>query len=305
MLAIAGPTASGKSGLALALSRLLPVTIINADASQVYCDLRILSARPDAAEEAQAPHALFGHIDGSEECSAARWASEAKAAIVGAHAGARLPVLVGGSGLYLRTLLDGIAPIPAIDPAIRAEVRTMTVVQAHAALMHLDPEASARLNPHDVTRIARALEVIRSTGRPLAEWQRTRSGGIDELYRVQGAVLLPPRDWLRARCDDRFDAMLKGGAISEVESLLARDLSPKLPVMRAIGVREISALIRGEIDRETCSERTKAATRQYAKRQSTWFRHQLPPDWHHIESQLGYDNINELAIICRNMSLTS
>ena len=175
---IAGPTASGKSALAIELAERIGGVVVNADASQVYRDLRILSARPSPADEARVPHRLFGHVDGADSCSAARWAAEARAVIGEVHAAGQVPVLVGGTGLYLRTLLDGIAPVPAIDPAIREAVRALPVAQAHAALAVEDPAAAARLAPADTTRVARALEVVRSTGRPLAAWQAQREGGI-------------------------------------------------------------------------------------------------------------------------------
>ncbi|EQB31490.1 tRNA (adenosine(37)-N6)-dimethylallyltransferase MiaA [Sphingobium ummariense] len=276
---IAGPTASGKSALAVALAQAANGTVINADASQVYADLAILSARPTAAEMAGVPHRLFGHIDGAEACTAARWATEARAEIDQAHGEGRLPVLVGGTGLYLRTLLDGIAPVPDIDPDIRAAVRAMPVAEAHAALSREDPPAAGRLAPADSTRVARALEVVRSTGRPLSEWQRQRIGGIGDRILLSPLILLPARDWLVRRCDLRFEAMVEGGAIAEVEALLDRRLSPDLPVMRAIGVPEIAAWLAGEIDREMMLERGRIATRQYAKRQYTWFSHQPPASW--------------------------
>lgn len=301
---IAGPTASGKSAVALALSRLVPSTIINADASQVYADLRILSARPSDAEMREAPHRLFGHIDGAESCSAARWASEAKASIAASRAKWRLPILVGGTGLYLRTLLNGIAPVPDIDPDIRAQVRAMPLPLALGELVELDPVAAQKLAPNDSTRIARALEVIRSTGRTLADWQRERTGGIEDQVRAVGAVLLPPRDWIHARCDARFEDMLDAGGIDEVRTLLARGLDPALPVMRAIGVPQIAAFLADPSERESQIAAAKAATRQYAKRQYTWFRHQPPADWQRHTQQLDDEMINEIAILCRDMALT-
>lgn len=303
LVLIAGPTASGKSALALALSRLVPATLINADASQVYRDLRIVSARPSAAEEREAPHRLFGHVDGSQSYSAAAWAEDARDAIAETQAGGHTPILVGGTGLYLRTLLDGIAPVPEIDPQVRREVRALPVVSAYEALTQEDPEASSRLSANDTTRVARALEVVRSTGKPLAQWQAAREGGIADEVRLVPMILLPPRDWLFARCDARFDAMLKQGAIDEVEALLARNLDPSLPVMRAIGVREIAALIADAAD-PTPVEQAKIATRQYAKRQYTWFRNQPPADWPRIGTQLDDDEINNLAIKLRDMILT-
>jgi tRNA dimethylallyltransferase len=278
--------------------------VINADASQVYRDLRLLSARPSPAEEARAPHRLCGHIDGAESCSAARWAEEARAEIAAAHAAGRLPILVGGTGLYIRTLLDGIAPVPDIAPRIRAAVRALPVAQAHAALAREDPAAAARLHPSDTTRIARALEVVRSTGRPLAHWQAARVGGIGDKVRLVPALLLPPRDWLRDRCDQRFAQMLEQGAIDEVEALLARQLDPRLPVMRAIGVPEIADHLAGRIDRDMLTARATAATRQYAKRQYTWFRQQPPAYWPRIETQLDDDIANRIAIKLRHEALT-
>jgi tRNA dimethylallyltransferase len=277
---IAGPTASGKSALALALAERHRGTVINADSAQVYRDLRVLSARPSMEEEARAPHRLFGYIDGAESCSAARWAGDARAAIAKVHASGRLPILVGGTGLYLRTLIDGIAPVPEIDPAIRAEVRALPVAAAHAALARLDPAAACRLAPADTTRVARALEVVRSTGRPLADWQAERVGGIGDMVQLLPLILLPDRDWLFARCDARLTQMFDHGAIEEVRMLLARDdIAPAAPVRRAIGVPDIAALLAGEIDRETALAGARLATRQYAKRQYTWFRNQPPATW--------------------------
>lgn len=304
LILIAGPTASGKSSLALALSRLLPVTIINADASQVYRDLRIVSARPSLEEERQAPHRLFGHVDGAQAYSAAAWAADARAMIAKVRASWRIPLLVGGTGLYLRTLLEGIAPVPEINPDVRVTVRALAVSDAHAALTREDPEAAARLSPNDTTRVARALEVVRSTGKPMSHWQAERIGGIGESVRLVPMILLPPREWLFARCDARFDAMLAGGAKEEVAALLGRGLDPALPVMRAIGVREIAAMIANPSDTAHCIEGAKIATRQYAKRQFTWFRNQLPPDWARIETQLDNDIVSNLAIKLQHMTLT-
>ena len=290
MALIAGPTASGKSALAVRLAQASGGVVINADASQVYADLAILSARPSEAEMAGVPHRLFGHVDGAQACTAARWAADARAEIDRAHGEGRLPILVGGTGLYLRTLLDGIAPVPEIDPAIRAEVRALPVARAHAALSSEDPQAAARLAPADTTRVARALEVVRSTGRPLAQWQQHKSGGIGDRVALSPLILLPPRDWLIARCDRRFEQMVEGGAVGEVEALLARGLAPDLPVMRAIGVPEIAAWLAGAIDRATMLERGRIATRQYAKRQYTWFSRQPPTDWPR-ETQMIDDKI--------------
>ena len=224
-------------------------------------------------------HRLFGYINGAETCSAARWAEDARGEIAAAHAADVLPILVGGTGLYLRTLLDGIAPVPPIDPAIRQAVRALPVAEAYAALQTEDPEAAARLNAADTTRVARALEVVRSTGQTLKAWQARKQGGIGDAVRLAPLVLLPPRDWLFERCDRRFAAMLDSGAVEEVEALLARGLDGDLPVMRAIGVPEIAGLLRGELTREAALAAGQLATRQYAKRQYTWFRNQPPESW--------------------------
>ena len=277
---IAGPTASGKSALAIELAERIGGTVVNADASQVYRDLRILSARPSAADEARVPHRLFGHVDGADACSAADWATQAREAIDAIHAEGRVPVLVGGTGLYLRTLLDGIAPVPAMEPAIRAEVRALPVAAAYAALSREDAAAAARLAPADTARVARALEVVRSTGRPLAAWQAEREGGIGALVALSPMILLPDRVDLFARCDRRLAAMFDEGAIEEVAALLARtDVPADAPVRRAIGVPEVAALLAGELTRDEALARAQAATRRYAKRQYTWFRHQPPADW--------------------------
>jgi tRNA dimethylallyltransferase len=276
---IAGPTASGKSALALALAKYSRGVIINADSAQVYRDLRIVTARPSPEEEAQAPHRLYGYRDAAEPCSAADWAIDAKAAVREAHEAGALPILVGGTGLYLRTLLDGIAPVPEIDPRIRAEVRALPVAAAHEALTREDRQAAARLRPSDTTRVARALEVVRSTGRSLAVWQAHREGGISGEVMLTPLILLPPRDWLHARCNARFQNMMSEEGLAEIRSLIARSLDPAVPAMRAIGVREIAAYVRGDLTREAALEAGRAATRQYAKRQYTWFAHQPPPEW--------------------------
>jgi tRNA dimethylallyltransferase len=276
---IAGPTASGKSALALALAEAANGVIINADSAQVYRDVPILSAAPTEAHKARAKHRLYGERDGALPCSAADWSALAKTEIEQAHKVGKLPILAGGTGLYLRTLLDGIAPIPPIDPEVRRHARARPLNENRADLELLDPEAAARLNPADTTRIARALEVVQSTGRSLKAWQSERTGGIGSQVNLRTIILLPPRDWLYARCDARFAAMVEQGAIGEVERLLARGLDPALPVMRAIGVREIAAFLRGVCDREAMIAAGSQATRRYAKRQYTWFAHQPPADW--------------------------
>jgi len=295
---IAGPTASGKSALALSLAEATGGAIINADSAQIYRDLPILSAAPSPTDRTRAEHLLYGIRDGAEACSAAEWAALAKAEIVRLHNEQRVPILVGGTGLYLRTLLDGIAPIPPIDPQIRAEVRAASVADNLAELAELDPPAAARINAGDTTRIARALEVVKSTGRTLAEWQKQREGGIGDAIYLKPLVLLPPRPWLTERCDRRFMGMVQGGAVLEVEALLKRNLDPQLPVMRAIGVSEVGALLRGELTKEQAIAAGQQATRQYAKRQYTWFAHQPPTDWPRFEKPLEDEAIERaLALL--------
>ncbi len=277
---IAGPTASGKSALALAIADAHGGVVINADSAQVYADLRILTARPSAEEEARVPHRLFGHVDAADATySAARWAAEATRAIDEVVAERRLPILVGGTGLYVRTLLDGIAPVPAIDPDLREQVRALPVAEAHAALALLDPPAAARLNAADTTRVARALEVVRGTGRTLADWQTERVGGIGDRLDVRALILIPDRDWLNARIDQRFAEMAETSQ-AEVTALLARtDIPQDAPIRRAIGVPEIAALVRGEMSKTDAIAAGSLATRRYAKRQYTWLRHQPPAAW--------------------------
>lgn len=253
--------------------------IINADSAQLYRDLPVLSAAPNEEELGRAEHRLYGVRNGAEPCSAADWAELARTEIADVHSSGRLPILVGGTGLYLRTLLDGIAPVPPIEPEIRERVRNSPVEENRNKLAELDPEAAARLNPGDSARIARALEVVLSTRLPLAEWQSQRQGGIADKITLRPLILLPPRKWLYARCDQRFERMFDGGAVAEVERLLNRELPPSLPVMQAIGVSAIAAFVTGEISREEALARGQQATRNYAKRQYTWFAHQPPATW--------------------------
>ena len=297
---IAGPTASGKSALALALAERTGGVIVNADSAQIYRDLPILSAAPSPSDRARADHRLYGIRDGSYPCSAADWADLAKAEIGKLHVEGRLPILVGGTGLYLRTLLNGIAPVPPIDPEIRAKVRAASVGENLAALTLLDPVAATTLNPGDTTRIARALEVAKSTGRTLARWQEDCEGGIREEIELIPLVLLPPRPWLFDRCDLRFSAMVDEGAVAEVKALLERRLDPRLPVMRAIGVTELEAYLGSEVSMEQAVEAGKLATRRYAKRQYTWFSHQPPPAWPRFHEALEDELIDQaLALLSR------
>lgn len=277
---IAGPTASGKSALAMALAERIDGVVVNADSAQVYRDLRIITARPSLEDQARVPHRLFGHVDGAVAHSAAAWADEAWAAIAAAHAAGKLPIVVGGTGLYLRTLIDGIAPVPSIPDDLRANIRALGAAEAYGKLGLADPAGAARLHPHDASRIARALEVVHATGRPLSEWQSAREGGIGDRVTLAATVLLPDRGVLGERIDARLTAMFDAGAIDEVAALLARSEVPAdAPVRRAIGVPEIARLLAGDLDRGTALDAARLATRQYAKRQYTWFRNQPPPSW--------------------------
>jgi len=272
--------------------------IVNADSAQIYRDLPVLSAAPTEEERKAAEHRLYGVQDGALPCSAADWAEMARREIADVHASGRTPILVGGTGLYLRTLLDGIAPVPAIDPVVRARVRERPIVENRAKLQALDPEAAARLNERDSARINRALEVILSTGRTLAEWQERREGGIARDVELRPLILLPPRKWLYARCDERFARMIDEGAVAEVEALLARNLNPNLPVMRGIGVRELSRYLAGETSLDEAVAAGRQATRRYAKRQYTWFAHQPPADWPRFREPLDLDRLSEaLALL--------
>lgn len=305
MALIAGPTASGKSALAIELAKVSPSGVcINADASQVYADLQILSARPSRAEMENIPHRLFGSIDGAQAYNAARWAEDAKRLLARAWEDEETPVLVGGTGLYINTLLYGIAPVPVIDAQIRADVRDMPQEQAYAQLSQHDPASAARLHPADRTRIARALEVILSTGRTITDWQGQREGGIADIVNLFPIILLPPREWLRERCDRRLEIMFDTGGIEEVAALLERNLAPDLPVMRAIGVPQVAAYIQGQLSRDQALAQAQAATRQYAKRQYTWFRHQPPADWTRHETPLSNDDTTKFAIKLQEYHLT-
>jgi len=298
LVLIAGPTASGKSALALALAQQINGVIVNADSAQIYRDLRILSAAPTSDDLQRAEHQLYGVQDGALPCSAAEWAAMARGEVAEIHAKGRIPILVGGTGLYLRTLLDGIAPVPAIDPDVRARVREADVADNYLKLRTFDPQRAEKLKPGDTARINRALEVILSTGRTLSEWQEQREGGIADAVELRPLILLPPRKWLYARCDERFARMIDEGAVSEVEALLARNLNPNLPVMRAIGVRDISAYLRREATLDEAIATGQQATRRYAKRQYTWFAHQPPAEWPRFKEALDIDRLCEaLALL--------
>jgi tRNA dimethylallyltransferase len=279
---IAGVTASGKSALALALAQELGGTVINADSMQVYRDLAIITARPSKAEEARVPHRLYGHVDAAENYSTGRWCADAGAAIADARAAGRLPILVGGTGLYFKALTRGLARIPPIPGALRAGLRERARAEGaaalHAELAARDPLTARRLMPGDRMRILRALEVVCATGRSLADWQREGAPAVLDAANALRIFLQVPRGELYARIDARFDAMLAAGALEEVRALASRNLDPTLPATKAHGVPWLMRHLRGEIEIAVAAEGAKRDTRRYTKRQATWFRHQLP-DW--------------------------
>ena len=290
LIIVAGPTASGKSALALAIASAFGGTIINADSMQVYRDLRVLSARPDDAALAATPHRLDGILDGAELCSAARWATLAHGEIAAAQAAGRLPIVVGGTGLYLRTLLHGIAAVPEIPEEIReaarARHRAIGGEAFRAELAKRDPVAAARLPAGDGQRLVRAYEVVTATGRTLGDWQRAGAEGVPR-YDSRQFVLLPPRDALYAACDGRLEAMIAAGALDEVRGLMARGLPPEMPILKAVGVPELARHLAGEADLAAAIAAAQQATRNYAKRQFTWFRHQLT-DAEILDTQLSH-----------------
>ncbi len=275
-LIVAGPTASGKSALAVGLAERLGGVVINADAMQLYRELRVLTARPGEADLARAPHVLYGVRAAGEPASAAWWREVALAALADARAAGRLPILCGGSGLYLQALVGGLAEIPVPDPAIRGEVRAwlrqLGPAPLHARLTALDPETAAKLRPSDGQRLARALEVFLATGRGLADWQRAPARP-PAGWRFVAIIIDPPREALRAAIGARFAAMLEEGALDEVRALLALGLDPALPLLRAHGVPELAAYLRGEITLLEATRRAELVVGQYTKRQATWFRH--------------------------------
>ena len=290
---IAGPTASGKSALALELAQANGSVIINADSMQVYRDLRVLTARPTADEAARVPHLLYGHVDAAVNFSAGAWIADAATALAEARAQNRLPIFVGGSGLYFKALTRGLSAVPPIPVAIREEVRARLerdgVEALHAALAQRDPASAERLKPRDRTRIARAFEVVEATGRSLTDWHRDGLPPLLPPGQFSALFLDPDRDQLYAKIDARFDAMLNAGALAEVAELAARRLDPLLPAMKAHGVPALIRHLKGEIAHDEASEIGRADTRHYAKRQFTWFRHQLPEfEWVAPEEARGW-----------------
>lgn len=288
---IAGPTASGKSALAVATARRLDGVVINADSMQVHEALAILTARPGRDEQGGVEHVLYGHVRAGSAYSVAQWLGQAERALARARQSGKVAVFVGGTGLYFRALEKGLSAVPAIDPDIRRvwRGRARGAPQTlHAELAARDPAAAAALEPTDTQRLARALEVIEATGRSILDWQRECPAAAPLAgLRVEKWLIEVDRQELRARIDRRFEAMMEKGALDEVRALLALGLAPELPVMRAIGVPQLAGHLAGRYDLDEAVRRAKAATRQYAKRQDTWFRHQTGPGWRAIAGDRG------------------
>ncbi len=307
ILVIAGPTASGKSALAIDCAEAFGGVVINADSMQVYRELSVLTARPSAADMARAPHRLFGVLPAAEPCSAGRWLDLATAAIGEARATGRLPIVVGGTGLYLEALMQGLAPIPAIPASVRdaarAEHARLGGEAFRQALARRDPESAAALPATDSQRLIRAWEVVQSTGRPLPDWRRLAPATTPLAARFATVLLLPPRERLYAEIDARFEAMLAGGAVDEVRALLALNLDPALPAMKAVGVREIAAALDGERSMAAAVEAAKRASRTYAKRQMTWLRHRGTADLR-ISAQYSESFCGEIFSFIRQFLLT-
>ena len=285
---IAGPTASGKSALALALAERCAGVVINADSMQVYRELRILTARPTPEEERRVPHALYGFVPASEAYSVGRYMADAARVIATARAEGRVPVVVGGTGLYFKALLEGLSPIPAVPEAVRAhwraEARRLGSTALHRVLAECDPQTAAVLRPTDPQRVVRALEVFEATGRPLADWQRIPGKPLLTGQTAVQLVVSPDRTELYRRCETRFEGMLEQGALGEVAALRALALDPKLPAMNALGVAPLLAYLTGEVTLEAAVTQAKADTRRYAKRQLTWLRRNMIA-WKWLDAQ--------------------
>jgi tRNA dimethylallyltransferase len=296
---IAGPTASGKSALALRLARETGGEIVNADALQLYRDLRILSARPSADEEAAAPHHLFGVADAADGWSVGRWLTAASAALAKIAARGRPAIVVGGTGLYFRALTQGLADIPPVPRAEREAAERAYDIEGESAvretLRTLDPLAEARISPSDRQRLTRALAVARATGRALSAWQAETTPAITA-GAWRAAVMEPSREALYARIDARLAAMAEAGAIEEAAALMARGLDPRLPAMKAVGLRELAAHAAGEVPLETAVAAAQQSSRRYAKRQLTWFRNQTP-DWPRVSAVEPFEPAEALRVL--------
>lgn len=289
---IAGPTASGKSALAVELARRFGGVVVNADSMQVYRDLSIITARPTSEEMGEVPHRLYGHIDGAVNHSAAAYAAEVSTLLQELAGQGSLPVLVGGTGLYFKALTEGLSEIPPVPEEVRVAFRAWAAQRGtgdlHAELAGRDPEMAARLRPSDRLRVMRALEVLEATGRSLASFQGARRPGPLAGQSLLKLFLAPERELVRARIDARFDVMMAQGALDEVAALRERRLDPLLPVMRAHGVPGLIAHLDGALSLDEAVARGKADTRAYAKRQMTWFRHQMT-GWRAVAPEAALD----------------
>lgn len=307
VVVLAGPTASGKSAVALQLAEALQGTVVNADSMQVYRELRVLTARPGPEDEARAPHVLYGILPAAERCSAGRWLMLAHAEIERTWADGRVPVVVGGTGLYLEALTEGLSPIPEIPAAVRAaataRLEQVGAEAFHALVSERDPIAAGRIARGDRQRLVRAYEVHEATGRPLSDWWAEPRIAPPRPYTVAAFVLEPSREALYAAADARFRAMVNAGAVDEVRSLIALGIDPGLPAMKALGVPEIAAHLDGRIDLDEATALAQKATRRFAKRQLTWFRHRLPGA-RRLAAQYSESLTREILPIIRSVLLT-
>ncbi len=307
VLIVAGPTASGKSGLALAVAAAFDGVIINADSMQVYRELRVLTARPSPADEASAPHRLYGVLSAAETCSAGRWREMALSEIERAHSTGKLPIVCGGTGLYLKALTAGLSPMPDVPNDIRARMRARLAAESaealHRELSACDPATAERLEPADGQRIVRALEVLEATGQTLSEWQAVPASGPPAGLSFATILLTPPRADLYARCDKRLATMLDDGALDEVRRLSAMGLAADLPATRALGVKEFSDYLAGDRTFGQALADAQQATRNYAKRQLTWFRHQIIAEMTVVE-QLSESLLPKIFSFVRHFVLT-
>ena len=305
---IAGPTASGKSQAAIAVARAVDGVVVNADSMQVYRELRILTARPSAEDEAAVPHRLYGIVSAAEPFSVGAWLQHVAGALDDIWHEGKVPVITGGTGLYFRALLDGLVQIPEVPDEIRQAWRRRLDAEGpqslHRVLDERDPAVASRIEPADGQRIVRALEVEEATGRPLSAWQGDRAeGSVLDPARCVDVALWPPREALYARCDARFDRMVAAGGLDEVRDLKALALDPSLPAMKALGVRQLMSYLDGECDLETALEDAKTWTRRYAKRQMTWFRRNMI-SWNAISEQDSEKILYHLFAILRDNELT-
>jgi tRNA dimethylallyltransferase len=307
VLIIAGPTAGGKSGAALDVAREFAGTVINADSMQVYRELHILSARPSPHDEANAPHRLYGVLPAHERCSAGRWLELAVPGIKQAWAEDRLPIITGGTGLYIKALLEGLSPIPDIAPHYRTEAEDLLAELGGEAfkdkLAELDPSSAANLPAGDRQRLIHAYEVVRATGKPLSQWQKGEDAAPLVGTEFKTIVLMPPRDGLYAAIDARFDQMIEGGALEEAQALNDLALDPSLPAMKAVGIPQLGRYLRGEQTLETACDDAKRASRNLAKRQMTWFRNQIDPNLAVFEKYSESQKVKIFSFI-RNFVLT-